>query len=41
MKFDDAEYDGHVVFLTNKFDLPALSIGPLDPWRWQTELFFK
>ena len=30
-----------LVFLTNNFDLPALSIAQLYKCRWQVELFFK
>lgn len=30
-----------LVFLTNHFDLPALSIAKLYKRRWQVELFFK
>jgi len=29
------------VFLTNNFDLPALTIAQLYKCRWQVELFFK
>ena len=31
----------HLVFLTNNFDLPALTIAQLYRCRWQVELFFK
>lgn len=41
IKFYDAEYDRHLVFLTNNFDLPALTIAQLYRCRWQVELFFK
>ncbi len=30
-----------LVFLTNNFDLPALTIAALYKNRWQVELFFK
>lgn len=30
-----------LIFLTNHFDLPALSIAKLYKLRWQVELFFK
>jgi len=41
IKFYDAEHDRHLVFLTNSFDLPALTIAKLYRCRWQVELFFK
>ncbi|GDX59242.1 hypothetical protein LBMAG31_01180 [Nitrosomonadaceae bacterium] len=41
IKFYDAEYDRHLVFLTNNFDLPALTIAKLYRCRWQVELLFK
>ncbi|GJL65868.1 MAG: IS4 family transposase [Nitrospirales bacterium] len=41
IKFYDAEHDRHLVFLTNAFNLPALTIAQLYRWRWQVELFFK
>jgi len=37
----DAEQDRHIRFLTNNFDLPALTICLLYKSRWQVELFFK
>jgi len=40
IKFYDAEHDKHLVFLTNNFDLPALTIAQLYRCRWQVELFF-
>lgn len=39
--FYDAEHDRRLVFLTNNFDLPALTIARLYKCRWQVELFFK
>ena len=33
--------DTRFVFLTNQFDLPALTIAQLYKARWQVELFFK
>jgi hypothetical protein len=39
--FYDAEHDRRLVFLTNNFTLPALTIGRLYKCRWQVELFFK
>ena len=41
IKFHDAEHDKNLVFLTNNFDLPALTIAQLYRCRWQVELFFK
>ena len=37
----DEENDRRFVFLTNNFDLPALTIAKLYKCRWQIELFFK
>jgi len=39
--FYDAEHDRRLRFLTNNFDLPALTICLLYKSRWQVELFFK
>jgi len=41
IKFYDAEHQKYLVFLTNNFDLPALTIAQLYRCRWQVELFFK
>ena len=41
VKFYDANHDKLLVFLTNNFDLPALTIAQLYRCRWQVELFFK
>ncbi len=41
MKYYDAENDRTLVFLTNNFDLPALTRAQLYRNRWQVELFFK
>ncbi len=41
IKFYDTQHDRHLVFLTNNFDLPALTIAQLYRCRWQVELFFK
>ena len=41
VKFYDAEHDKRLVFLTNHFDLPALTIAELYRSRWKVELFFK
>ena len=39
--FYDATHDKLLVFLTNSFDLPALTVTELYRCRWQVELFFK
>jgi Domain of unknown function (DUF4372)/Transposase DDE domain len=39
--FCDLERDRRLVFLSNNFDLPALTISQLYKRRWQVELFFK
>ena len=39
--FFDAEHRNDLVFLTNQFTLPALTIAQLYKSRWQIELFFK
>jgi len=39
--FYDAEHKRRLVFLTNNFALPALTIAGLYKSRWQIELFFK
>ena len=41
IKFFDVEHGQELVFLTNNFDLPALTIAQLYRCRWQVELFFK
>jgi len=41
IKFYDAEHNQDLVFLTNNFDLPALTVAQLYRCRWQVELFFK
>lgn len=41
IKFRDPETDKTLVFLTNNFALPALTIARLYRSRWQVELFFK
>jgi len=41
IRFYDAENDRYLVFLTNNFSLPALTIAKLFQCRWQIELFFK
>src|ERR1700720_1735279 len=37
----DAEKDSRLIFLTNNFLLPALTIAQLYRARWQVELFFR
>ena len=39
--FYDDEHQRRLVFLTNNFTLPALTIARLYKCRWQVELFFK
>jgi hypothetical protein len=39
--FFDAEHRNHLVFFTNHFSLPALTIAHLYKSRWKVELFFK
>jgi IS4 transposase len=39
--FYDDEHGRRLVFLTNNFTLPALTIARLYKCRWQVELFFK
>jgi Domain of unknown function (DUF4372)/Transposase DDE domain len=41
VRFHDSERDRTLIFLTNNFDLPALTIARLYKSRWQVELFFK
>lgn len=41
VKFYDAQHDKLLVFFTNNFELPALSVAQLYRCRWQVELFFK
>ncbi len=41
IKFYNSEHDKQLVFLTNNFDLPALTIANLYRCRWQVERFFK
>lgn len=41
IKFYDDEQKRHMVFLTNNFRLPALTIADLYRDRWKVELFFK
>jgi Transposase DDE domain/Domain of unknown function (DUF4372) len=39
--FYDAKTNLHLVFLTNRYDLPALTIAQIYKERWKIELFFK
>jgi len=41
VKYHDAETDLTFVFLTNNFELPAITIANLYRSRWQVKLFFK
>lgn len=41
IRFKDAETGKTLIFLTNNFALPALTITDLYRCRWQVELFFK
>jgi len=41
IRYYDAETGKRFVFLTNNFNLPALTIAKLYQHRWQVELFFK
>jgi transposase len=41
VSYYDVETQKRFVFLTNNFDLPALTIAQIYKRRWQIELFFK
>lgn len=41
ISFRDLQNERRLVFLTNNFSLPALTIAQLYKSRWQVELFFK
>jgi hypothetical protein len=41
VRFYSEEIDKHLVFLTNEFLLPAITIAALYRKRWQVELFFR
>jgi hypothetical protein len=41
IRFKDPETSKTLIFLTNNFDLPTLTICKLYKLRWQVELFFK
>jgi len=41
ISYFDAETQQTLVFLTNQFDLPALTIAQIYRCRWSIELFFR
>jgi hypothetical protein len=41
VRYFDAQINKRLVFLTNPFDLPPLTIAQLYQSRWQVELFFR
>ena len=41
IRFYSEERNRYLVFITNNFDLPAVTITKLYKMRWQIELFFK
>jgi hypothetical protein len=41
IKFHDPQTNKELIFLTNNFSLPAITITELYKCRWQVELFFK
>lgn len=41
IKFYDSQHEKNLVFLTNNFFLPALTVSKLFKCRWQVEIFFK
>jgi len=41
IKYFDVDTDKRLVFITNDFSLPAITIANLYKQRWQIELFFK
>ncbi len=41
IRYYDTTTKKRLVFLTNNFDLPAITIAQLYKCRWQVELFFK
>ena len=41
IRYYDAESETKLIFLTNNFDLPAMTIAKLYKARWNIELFFK
>lgn len=41
VSYVDKEHDKRLVFLTNNFTVPALTVAEIYKQRWQVELFFK
>lgn len=41
VRYKDAESGETLIFLTNNFEIPALTVAALYRNRWQVELFFK
>ena len=41
ISYFDTETEQRLVFLTNNFTLPALTIAQIYKYRWRVELFFK
>ena len=41
IRYYDPDTQKHLIFLTNNFTLPAITIAELYKCRWQIELFFK
>ena len=41
IKYSDSETGNAYIFLTNDFNLTAITIAQLYKYRWQIELFFK
>jgi len=41
IKYYDKETDRQYIYLTNNFDIPAITVAELYKQRWQIELFFK
>jgi hypothetical protein len=41
IRYYDAAHEKQLIFITNNFSLPALTIADLYRCRWQVELFFK
>ncbi len=41
IKYYDSETGKYFIFLTNNFEIPALTVANLYHYRWRIELFFK
>jgi transposase len=41
VRFFDKENNHDLIFLTNNFTIPALTVAEFYKWRWHVELFFK